>query len=146
MRFALNICPECGEEMSAHTSDYCETKSKARKSPAQKIVNLTPHDITLTRDGVDTIFPKSGQVVRCESCQIPDAPIGGTIPLVVNTFGNVIGLPNPAPGVVYLVSNVVAAHPSIAGKRLDVVAPNTGPTAIRNAEGQTIAVRSFQRF
>ena len=110
------------------------------------ILNLTPHAIVIRSEGngVDTTFPASGQIARCASCQTPDAPVDG-FHLVVNSFGDVMGLPDPAPGVIYLVSTPVAQHPSIAGKRLDVVAPNTGSTAIRE-NGQIVAVRGFQRF
>jgi hypothetical protein len=66
------------------------------------------------------------------------------VPLVTTEYGEVEGLPAPQPGTIYIVSLVVLQ--ALAGKRNDVVAPNTAPTplgAVRDSQGRIIGVRSF---
>ncbi|RME25645.1 MAG: hypothetical protein D6800_07370, partial [Candidatus Zixiibacteriota bacterium] len=52
-------------------------------------------------------------------------------------LGDVEGLPDPQDGTVYLVSSMVLS--AVRGRR-DVVAPDTGPTAIRDETGRITAV------
>ena len=47
------------------------------------------------------------------------------------------------PKAIYIVSSLVAQ--AVAGRN-DVVAPDAGPTAIRNEQGQIVAVTRFQRW
>jgi hypothetical protein len=57
-------------------------------------------------------------------------------------FGPVQNLPDPQPGVIYIVSALVAQ----AAKRADVVSPATGhPLARRDQNGQIISVPGFVR-
>ena len=118
-------------------------------NPEITVINLTPHAITVRDETGDTVFPPSGQVARCASEQREEffASHALGLPVVKNVIGPVEGLPEgeSCGHKVYLVSSMVAQHPSIAGVRLDVVSPNTGPTAIRE-NGQIVAVQSFQRF
>ena len=118
-------------------------------NPAISFVNCTPHAITV-RDaaGLDTTFPPSGFKTRCETS--PSENYGGYgdmlgFPVVRTVTGEVIDLPAPIFRTIYIVSSMVASHESIKGKRFDVMAPNTGPTAIRE-NGQVVAVRGFQMF
>lgn len=104
-----------------------------------KIINLTPHAITIRARGKETVIPPSGDVARVSStpgtvldvdwlpCPVATAPV----------WGSVEGLPDPQPGVLFLVSGLVAAHVS----RHDVVSPGTGPNdgAIRE-DGKIVAV------
>ena len=117
-------------------------------NPEVTIVNCTPHAIVLRdENGVDTTFPPSGIKARCASVQEDDFFFRMALgyPVVVNKTGEVEDLPEPVWHTCYIVSSMVAQHPSIAGIRLDVVAPDTGATAIRE-NGQVVAVRRFQRF
>ena len=108
------------------------------------LINLTPHAITVRSCfGVDEVFPPSGHVARCSSIISGQDPIDG-IPVICTRMGEVEGVPEPVGGTAYIVSSMVASHPSLRG-RLDVVAPNTGPAAIRE-NGQIVAVCGFQRF
>lgn len=108
------------------------------------LVNLTPHPIVLAlQDGSRLTIPASGTVARCTP---PAAQVGAEdgVPVPVARQGGpgpVQGLPDPAAGVVYIVSGMVLSHPSLAGRQ-DVLAPGTGPAdgAIRNAAGQIEAV------
>lgn len=105
-----------------------------------KIVNLTPHPLTLCGAGLDFTIPPSGIVARVASTPGKVYAVEGVpVPVVgAPSFGAVEGLPPPEEGVVYIVSGLVAAHVA----RPDVFSPGTGPTDAprRNAEGQIIGV------
>ena len=105
------------------------------------VVNLTLHNIVVeTADG-RTEFAPSGQVARVASVPSRVGTVAG-IPVNRPIFGPVVGLPEPQPDVTFIVSSQVAIR---VPERDDVVAPDTGPTAIRK-NGQVVAVRGFQRF
>ena len=107
-------------------------------------INLTPHSITLRSAQGDHVIPPSGRVARVATQETLANPIlapgsADTIPVVVRTFGAVQDLPDPAPNTVYLVSSLVLS--ALAGSgRTDVLAPDTGPTAVRDDQGRIIAV------
>jgi len=106
-----------------------------------ELINLTPHPITIQPSDAQPItIPVSGRIARLDSTQTTDDGIAG-VPVVTTRFGQVIGLPDPEEGKVYIVSSLVAQHV----RRPDVVAPDTGPTAIRQ-DGQIVAVTRLQRF
>jgi hypothetical protein len=104
-------------------------------------VNLTPHAVTIRVGDRDIVIPPSGRVVRVASREVPGDSVGD-IPTVRREWGAVEGLPDPAPETIYLVSSLVLEH--VQG-RDDVVAPDTGPTAVRDAAGQIVAVRRLVR-
>ena len=102
-----------------------------------KFVNLTPHALTV--EGLGTL-PASGQVARVSVAQ-RDMGTRGGVRLRQSAKGMVEGIPAPVEGVTYIVSGMVLD--ALAGSRLaDVVAPDTGPDAIRE-NGQIVAVRGF---
>ena len=109
-----------------------------------RIVNLTPHNITLrAEDGTDTTIAPSGTVARVAT--IPGEPtgriVGGVLVFGPDQVGEVTGLPEPIEGTVFIVSGFVAA--ALAGSgRGDVFAPGTGPAdgAVRNERGHVVAV------
>jgi hypothetical protein len=100
-----------------------------------KLVNCTPHALTV--DGV--ILAPSGIVPRCATVR-SEVPFWGGHRLVRQTFGEVTGLPAPAPETVYIVSGMVLS--ALSGARDDVVAPDTGADALRE-NGQIVGVRGF---
>ena len=108
-----------------------------------KIVNLTTHKIVVRLPDGDRVFEPSGQVVRCVAEAVSDGNADG-IPIMLSFFGALNDLPAPQDGVLYLCSTPAAQKASQMG-RTDVVAPDTGPTAIR-VDGQIVAVTRFQRF
>jgi hypothetical protein len=55
--------------------------------------------------------------------------------------GVVTGLPKAVEGVYLIVSGMVLE--ALSGSRPDVVAPDTGPDAVRNAAGHIVAVLGF---
>jgi len=103
------------------------------------IVNLTPHAITVQgTDGEKTTFQPSGTLARVSQTQQSAGKIGA-FELRRNTFGDVEGIPAPAADTFYIVSAIVLS----ASDRPDLIAPDTGPSAIRNDKGQIEAVRAF---
>lgn len=111
-----------------------------------KVVNLTPHEICVADEAGNVIrrYPPSGIVARCAVSAEPVGEVDG-VPVVRSSFGEVQGLPEVGDYrvVVYLVSSMVA---QAAANRLNVVAPDTGPTAVRDEQGRIVAVRRFQKF
>jgi hypothetical protein len=97
------------------------------------IVNLTPHLIRIAR-GNDILELPSAGLARVTSTEIKVGEHDG-IPLVKTKFSEVVGLPAPTPGTIFVVSAIVAAH----ANRDDVVSPDTGGTALRK-DGQVWAV------
>jgi len=102
-----------------------------------RFINLTPHDIKIVgANGVETVVPASGAIARVSTQERVVGSVDG-IPLVKREFGEVEGLPAPADNTIYIVSSLVLS--AIKG-RGDVVAPDTGPTAIRDEQGRIQAV------
>lgn len=99
------------------------------------MLNLTPHTITVMIDGLAVDFPASGKLARVEMTQTVVGAMNG-IPLVQNQAGQVIGLPDD--GTPCLVSGMVLA--ALPANTLNVYAPDTGSTAIRNEKGHIVAV------
>jgi len=113
-------------------------------------VNLTPHIIRIK--GINLVtqkehvceVPPSGDVATCRPIMgaTQKANIGCFLyGIISRSLGGVLlssGQPFPEPdeGVVYLVSSMVQE----AMPRSDVLAPDTGPTAIRDEKGQVWAV------
>lgn len=110
-----------------------------------KLVNLTPHAITLfTPEGVKKL-PASGKLARVRA---DFRTVGGVegIALVRQQFGPVEGLPDPQPDTRYIVSSLVMNALSALGiTRPDVIAPGTGPNngAIRDAQGRVRGITQF---
>ena len=109
-----------------------------------KFVNCTPHALNVEGLG---ILPASGVVARVAAVRerttgllVQDQPVRVSIRLIRQSFGVVEGLPEPSPDTVYVVSAMVLS--ALSGSRADVVAPDTGPDAIRE-NGQIKAVRGF---
>lgn len=105
-----------------------------------EFVNLCPHAIrVMGSEGVVTFAP-SGAVARVS--ETPEAlPLMAGFRLVRNSYGPVTGLPEAREGVCYIVSGKVLA--ALAGTRSDCVGPDTGPTQVRLASGQTDYVTGF---
>src|SRR5690606_5271342 len=76
-----------------------------------RIVNLTPHPVTLVDvDGDEVVIQPEASPVRIPATTIPAGEIGG-IPLVEEALGDANSvLPAPQPGTVYVVARPVAAR------------------------------------
>ena len=108
------------------------------------ILNLTPHDIVVRGENGERVFaaPAPEKVCRVATTSTEDGIIDG-IPVFKTVFGEVENLPAPEIGTVYIVSAIVIN--ALAGTRPDVVAPDTGKTAIRDEKGLVKAVTRFTR-
>jgi hypothetical protein len=106
------------------------------------LVNLTPHPLNLLgEDGTTREIPSSG-IARISMTTHQVGFIAG-YRLVLLEPGDIEGLPAPLPGVVYIVSALVA---QAVPEREDVVSPAASSGAIRDIEGYIVAVRGFVRF
>jgi hypothetical protein len=97
------------------------------------LINMTPHAIRV-KEGYDvTTYPPTGDVARVTVRNEQLNSINGA---AVNrpVYGTVEGLPAyQKEGMFYIVSMLVrAALPD----RKDLISPDSGPTAVRNDDGQ----------
>lgn len=127
-------------------------------------INTTPHDIVVYVGGYARTFPKASpeHIARVATKYTEMYSVEG-IPVVVREFGDIENLPkiedtydydydsqgNPwigsgRPGFI-LVSSIVLEAAKQTGHPLlpYLLAPDTGPTAVRNENGQVIAVTRF---
>jgi hypothetical protein len=84
-----------------------------------QLVNLTPHSI----NAAGTEIAPSGTVARVDVLRAITGEING-IPVYSPTFGDVSALPDPAPGIAYVVSAMVRSHPSVKDRK-DVFSPGS---------------------
>ena len=120
-------------------------------------VNLTPHPISLAnKDGeVFCDIPPSGDVARVKvTVEKTFSVVTLPIPVVKNTYGDIENLPlretckspsmelaEKAP--IYIVSALVLNALRLNSDRKDVIAPDTGPSCVRDSDGRIIAVTQF---
>ena len=106
-----------------------------------EIINLTPHDVKLFVDGKEHVFPKSGTIARVNSTSQPFRGING-LPVNRTIYGEVENLPEPQPGVIYIVALLVAQV--LGNSRVDIVCPDTGPdSVVRDDKGLITGVKRF---
>ena len=112
--------------------------------------NLTPHDLVVYDEAGEkeiARLPRTGEVARVntEATQIGEISIDGhSVPVVETTFGDVVNLPEPYDGVMYVISIIVLQ--AVRGLRDDVVVPDTGSeSVVRDADGNILGVRRFTR-
>jgi hypothetical protein len=117
----------------------CCTLKNGEKMNGVKFVNLTPHEITIVRGDEKIVIPPSGLVARVRATEEKVGEVDG-IPVVVVNYGDVENLPAPEDGTIYLVSQIVLG--AVRG-RSDVLAPNTGKGAVRDAHGNVAGVTSL---
>jgi len=106
-----------------------------------QIINCTPHPITF-RGVQDVTYPVSGIIPRVSTVDTPDGllpTVDWPLPLVKRTFGGVTGLPRRKAGTYLIVSAMVLS----ASDRDDLIAPDTGASAIRGDKGHIVAVIKF---
>lgn len=95
-----------------------------------EIVNLTPHPVVFKRDGMDDLVIESSGSVRAEETfsEEPTETIDGIPVYDLSYTGKIIGLPDPVPGRVYIISMIAAqAMLALGIERGDVVSPNYVP-------------------
>ncbi len=115
-----------------------------------KLVNCTPHAITLIVDGQEVVIPPSGMVLRAAEVvaaeELLAVNLDGeqlSVPVRTLSFQQVQGLPPVEEGTLYIVSAIVAqavkkAHP----ERTDFVVPHD---LVRDEEGRVVGARALAR-
>ena len=110
-----------------------------------QLINLTPHIINLVaEDGTQLLSLESQGVARVASTTevVGYLQVGGVaVPQTHTTFGEVEGLPDPAPGVGYIVSNMIISALAQQGiRRTDLFTPGM---QVRDDQGRVIGCRSL---
>lgn len=108
-----------------------------QKAAAERLVNLTPHAVTLVTDVGCIVVPPSGVVARCEEYTEPLCILKCGVPLVGMGYGPVEGLPDPVRGVRYIVSGLVRSQ---CPERDDLVSP---VELVRDESGRVIGCRAL---
>lgn len=122
-----------------------DSRKDFTKDSGVKIVNLTPHAITVLKNGEEiAVYKASGYIARCESDTVVVGEIAG-IPLTETTFGELYlidrdkvkhELPEQQDGTFYIVSALVARA---AGREDFVIVNDT----VRDNDGRIIGCQSF---
>lgn len=100
-------------------------------------INLTPHDLNIVGDdGVVVDIPKTGDVARVNVDRVKVGSVNG-IDLFNSVYGDVVGLPDPVAGTIYVVSGLVR---SAAAGRTDVASPGA---LVRDADGRPVGARGL---
>lgn len=115
------------------------------------IINATPHDIVVIGfDGTRIVYPKTEHLARVatETSKPNDHWIRDNNLLCTDiTFGAVTGLPEQDNMLrTYYIVSAMVATALVGTTRYDLICPDTGPTAIRNAQGHIEAVTGFVRY
>lgn len=122
-----------------------DSRKDFTKDSGVKIVNLTPHAITVLKNGEEiAVYETSGSIARCESKTVAVGEIAG-IPLTETRFGKLYlidrnrvkhELPEQQDGTFYIVSALVAR----AAQRDDFVIVND---TVRDDDGRIVGCQSF---
>ena len=103
------------------------------------LLNATPHVLNIVQsDGSVLTLEASGICPRCASSEIVDQAIG-LIQVTRQTLGEVEGLPDPVPGLYFIVSRLVAS----ATEREDLLVP--GPL-VRDDQGRVVGCKGLSRL
>jgi hypothetical protein len=138
------MCGVCFNQCPCATCG-CGLSQEKEGEETMKLVNLTPHAITLVSGDTKITLPSEG-IARVDATPGTLRTVEGVpVPIADPTvYGEVIGLPEPQEGTLYVVSLMVLER---CRHRADVVAPGTGPKdlPIRNAQGQIEGVTRLVR-
>lgn len=100
----------------------------------KKFVNLIGHDITISGYGT---LPKSDNPCYVETEQMIIGKLAG-IPIVKTNFIKLVNLPDPEEGTYFIVNRITMDY--IPFLREDIFCVDTGPSAVRDENGQVVAV------
>jgi len=115
-----------------------------------RLVNLTPHPITLVGDKGEVTLPPSGDVVRAREVRevlgTVEVDGAGSIPLLCVSYAEPDGLPKVLePDTIYIVSALAAAaikkYYPIAAEYFAVVGD-----PVRDSDGRVIGARALARI
>jgi len=108
-----------------------------------KVINCTPHDVTIITTKGNITFPRSGIIPRLTEQQKKINSInsnGIKIDIMEKSFLEPEGLPEPQEGTIYIVSALVAGA---VKHRDDLVIPND---TIRDDQGRIIGCKNLARI
>lgn len=156
----MSNCRYCG----GNGRDCCPDEQAAAKAAKAVFRNLTPHRVTILLSTAHAVHIPTGTVITAaEAARLPahelhypeswsiapeptSARVGvdvtqagehAGIPLLAVQYGEVTGLPEPVPGTIYIVSQMVrTARPD----RVDLASPGE---LVRGADGQPIGCRGL---
>ena len=100
----------------------------------KKFVNLLGHDITISGHAT---LPKCDNPCRVETQQMIIGKLGG-VPIAKTEFMKIVNLPEPEDGTYYIVNRLSMDY--VPFDREDVFCVDTGPTSVRDENGQVVAV------
>src|SRR5690606_27248883 len=119
--------------------DDTEDTDNTAEGSHMKIINLTPHAVTLvTASGDEVVIQPEEAPARIPTTTTPAGDVNG-IPVVMEQLGDANSvLPAPQTGVVYVVARPVAER---AGHRTDLLVP----TQVARVHGQPVPPRARAR-
>ena len=108
-----------------------------------RLINLTQHEVVIDPGQAPAVrIPPSGSFARLIERQQPCPALtvnGSSIPVIAVSYGTIADLPEPQPGVGYIVSRLTAA----ARPRSDVYFPLA---EIRDETGRIVGCRALGQF
>ena len=109
-----------------------------------RIINLTPHEVKIVDGGnnVVAVFPSDG-VARASQHDVLVDEIN-SIPVVKTEFGEVLGLPEPTEGTVFIVSRITVEAARAQGLSTDDLLVTSG--AVRDDQGRIVGCRALARL
>ena len=114
-----------------------------------KMVNLTPHDITVVADdgSEQTVeYPRSGQVARAVEVRVPGHALSDTMSIGTYrvSYLGVDNLPEPQPGVGFIVSVLTLIAAKASGRDVyDLYYPGQ---LVRDIKGRTIGCAALYQM
>jgi hypothetical protein len=116
-----------------------------------RIVNLTPHDITIRRASApDTVYPASGVQARVSMLTVPADPLDDGTPTCIIEYGAAELPVDPFADYLDPLARIVSTMFADAYRRqhgqdgVILLVPDSGPSAIRE-NGQVVAVTRLIR-
>jgi len=103
-------------------------------SEFKKFVNLIGHDITISGHAT---LPKCDNPCYVESEQMIIGKLAG-VPIAKTEFKKIVNLPESEDGTYYIVNRLSMDY--VPFDREDVFCVDTGPTSVRDENGQVVAV------
>lgn len=117
----------------------------ATQELGERLVNLCPHDVCIIKpDGTELILPRPAKPARISVVSgEPTGTVSGVTVLGPARYSHISDLPDPEPGVMFIVSQITALAASALLSRCDIVYPGTAADdkPKRSPEGKLQAVR-----
>ena len=108
-----------------------------------KFVNLTPHAVNLLLSDREIVIPPFGTLARCSVDRQVVGSVefeGALVPLIRTVLGDLVGLPTPEEGTIYIVSLQAAQCAAREGRSADIVIPDD---AVRDSSGRIVGCRAL---